>query len=104
MFSSPNMASHYEVEAILTELRQSSATENNIPMASARVRGEGVEFERIRRITGYLVGDKKRFNDAKDQEELDRVKHMSVEGPNAQSVLSMAALNKVAVVKEAVAV
>lgn len=32
-------------------------------------------FERIRRITGYLVGDKSRWNDAKSAEELDRVKH-----------------------------
>lgn len=27
--------------------------------------GEGVRFERIRRITGYLVGTLDRFNDAK---------------------------------------
>ena len=27
--------------------------------------GEGVRFERIRRITGYLVGSVDRFNDAK---------------------------------------
>lgn len=37
--------------------------------------GEGVEFERIRRITGYLVGTVDRFNDAKRAEESDRVKH-----------------------------
>ena len=37
--------------------------------------GEGVEFERIRRITGYLVGTVKRFNNAKRAEEKDRVKH-----------------------------
>ena len=37
--------------------------------------GEGVEFERIRRITGYLVGTVDRFNDAKRAEEHDRVKH-----------------------------
>lgn len=35
----------------------------------------GVEFERIRRITGYLVGTLDRFNDAKRAEEADRVKH-----------------------------
>ena len=33
------------------------------------------EFERIRRITGYLVGTLDRFNDAKRAEEKDRVKH-----------------------------
>lgn len=38
--------------------------------------GEGMKFQRIRRITGYLVGDKEtRFNDAKKAEERDRVKH-----------------------------
>lgn len=37
--------------------------------------GEGVKFERIRRITGYLVGTVDRFNDAKRAEESDRVKH-----------------------------
>ena len=37
--------------------------------------GEGVKFERIRRITGYLVGTIDRFNDGKRAEERDRVKH-----------------------------
>ena len=32
-------------------------------------------FERIRRITGYLVGDMSSWNDAKAAEESDRVKH-----------------------------
>ena len=32
-------------------------------------------FERIRRITGYLVGTVDRFNNAKRAEEHDRVKH-----------------------------
>ncbi len=35
----------------------------------------GVGFERIRRITGYLVGTVDRFNNAKRAEERDRVKH-----------------------------
>ena len=34
-----------------------------------------VGFERIRRITGYLVGTLDRFNDAKQAEVRDRVKH-----------------------------
>ncbi|MGF7186753.1 ribonucleoside-triphosphate reductase [Desulfitispora alkaliphila] len=39
-------------------------------------KGEGINFERIRRITGYLVGDlKTRWNDAKLAEEKDRIKH-----------------------------
>ena len=37
--------------------------------------GEGGDFERIRRITGYLVGTLDRFNDAKRAEVEDRVKH-----------------------------
>ncbi|HIS50740.1 MAG TPA: ribonucleoside-triphosphate reductase [Candidatus Gallacutalibacter pullistercoris] len=37
--------------------------------------GEGVGFERIRRITGYLVGTTDRWNNAKRAEERDRVKH-----------------------------
>ena len=41
-----------------------------------RREGEGGEgFERIRRITGYLVGTLDRFNDAKRTEVEDRVKH-----------------------------
>ena len=34
-----------------------------------------VPFQRIRRITGYLVGDLNRFNNAKRSEVRDRVKH-----------------------------
>lgn len=37
--------------------------------------GTGVKFERIRRITGYLVGTVDRFNNGKKAEEKDRVKH-----------------------------
>lgn len=38
--------------------------------------GEKEEISRIRRITGYLVGDMKRWNSAKLSEEKDRVKHL----------------------------
>lgn len=38
---------------------------------------DGMRFERIRRITGYLVGTLDRFNNAKKAEEHDRIKHMS---------------------------
>ena len=37
--------------------------------------GKDVPFERIRRITGYLVGTLDKWNDAKKAEESDRVKH-----------------------------
>ncbi len=40
-----------------------------------RTEDDGVTFERIRRITGYLVGTLDRFNDAKRAEEAERVKH-----------------------------
>lgn len=41
-------------------------------------REEGdIKFERIRRITGYLVGSLDRFNDGKKAEEKDRLKHFS---------------------------
>ena len=36
---------------------------------------EGAAIERIRRITGYLVGTMDKWNDAKKAEERDRVKH-----------------------------
>lgn len=37
--------------------------------------GKNKKFERIRRVTGYLVGSLERFNNAKRAEERDRVKH-----------------------------
>ena len=42
---------------------------------SEKERGLGVKFERIRRITGYLVGTMDTWNSAKRAEERDRVKH-----------------------------
>ena len=42
-----------------------------------------VPFDRIRRITGYLVGNMDRWNNGKLAEEHDRVKHsLSVESPS----------------------
>ena len=46
-------------------------------------REEGdIKFERIRRITGYLVGTLDRFNDAKRDEVNNRVKHMKAKNEN----------------------
>lgn len=42
---------------------------------TTRELGKGIGFERIRRITGYLVGSLERFNNAKRMEEHDRVRH-----------------------------
>ena len=49
--------------------------DNECP-ACGRTEGDGnPDFERIRRITGYLVGTMDHWNDAKTSEEKDRVKH-----------------------------
>lgn len=45
------------------------------PKCGRKNGSDGVNFERIRRITGYLVGTLERFNNAKRAEEHDRVKH-----------------------------
>ena len=46
-----------------------------------RKEGEGdIGFERIRRITGYLVGTMDQWNNAKRSEESDRVKHSMADG------------------------
>ena len=44
-------------------------------MPPEKKRGKDVKFERIRRITGYLVGTMDKWNDAKKAEESERVKH-----------------------------
>ena len=43
-------------------------------MADDKLIGQGVGFDRTRRITGYL-STVERFNNAKRKEEADRVKH-----------------------------
>ena len=48
---------------------------NVVEVEGKKMVGEGVGFERIRRITGYLVGTLDRFNNAKRAEEHDRVRH-----------------------------
>ena len=47
---------------------------NDVCPKCGRTEGK-IKFERIRRITGYLVGTLDRFNDAKFQEVKERVKH-----------------------------
>lgn len=47
----------------------------NEEVKSKKLVGEGEDFDRIRRITGYLVGTVDRFNNGKRAEEKDRVKH-----------------------------
>ena len=48
--------------------------ESHLPVHDGMV-GAGVPFQRIRRITGYLVGTLDRFNNAKRAEARERVKH-----------------------------
>ena len=45
-------------------------------------------FERIRRITGYLVGTMDHWNDAKAAEERDRVKHSLGSETEGMEILS----------------
>ena len=45
---------------------------------SERIRGMGIQFNRLRRITGYLVPNLERWNPGKRAEEADRVKHQSM--------------------------
>ncbi|MGM9536437.1 MAG: anaerobic ribonucleoside triphosphate reductase [Intestinibacter sp.] len=48
------------------------------PVCGRNEEESDVKFERIRRITGYLVGTVDRFNDAKKAEVRDRVKHTEI--------------------------
>lgn len=49
--------------------------DNVCPSCGRREGDDSIGFERIRRITGYLVGTMDNWNDAKSSEEQDRVKH-----------------------------
>ena len=51
---------------------------NDLCPGCGRTEKDGVPFERIRRITGYLVGTVDRFNNGKRAEERDRIKHNKV--------------------------
>lgn len=64
-----------EVTKLSCNVEQSVNNDEHCNTYDEQVIGEGVKFERIRRITGYLVGTVDRFNDAKKKEVEDRVKH-----------------------------
>jgi hypothetical protein len=53
-----------------------SQAEGDAGMVDVKYTCRNVRFERIRRITGYLVGTIDRWNNAKQAEEHDRVKHI----------------------------
>lgn len=72
-----------EIDAYIEHGKQ-KYPEKNITAIDINIDGDYVDlqyhfatipFERIRRITGYLVGTLDRFNNAKRAEEHDRVKH-----------------------------
>ena len=75
--------SQHEIDSYLDELkkqhpdRQIHSVEFRVDGAyvDVKYRYESVPFHRIRRITGYLVADLEKFNDAKRSELNDRVKH-----------------------------
>ena len=52
-----------------------TVTQCNDGMVDVDYKLQGPKFERIRRITGYLTGSLDSWNDAKQAEEHDRVKH-----------------------------
>jgi len=54
--------------------------DNECPQCKRREDSGDSGFERIRRITGYLVGTMDNWNDAKTNEENERVKHETEEG------------------------
>lgn len=60
----------YRMASIISD----SGNQVNVSL-SERVRGKDVNFDRLRRITGYLVGSLDRFNDGKLAEVNERVKH-----------------------------
>lgn len=53
---------------------------NDEDMIDLEYKWTGKPFHRLRRITGYLVGNLGRWNNAKRAEERDRVKHGGMEG------------------------
>ena len=75
--------SQEEIDAYI-EYGKKKYSDRNIKGMTVKVDGEYVDlqyefddvpFDRIRRITGYLVGTLDRFNNGKRAEEHDRVKH-----------------------------
>lgn len=75
--------SDHEIQTYLDEIKKNNPDKKIMSVELAvdgdsvdvKYKYESVPFHRIRRITGYLVGDLDRFNDAKRAEVNDRVKH-----------------------------
>ena len=58
---------------------------SHLPIVEGKI-GQGVKFERIRRISGYLVGTTDRWNNAKRAELRDRVNHIKIKGESHEQV------------------
>ena len=58
---------------------------SHLPIVEGKI-GQGVKFERIRRISGYLVGTTDRWNNAKRAELRDRVNHIKINGESHEQV------------------
>lgn len=58
---------------------------NYFPIVNGKI-GQGIKFERIRRISGYLVGTTDRWNNAKRAELRDRVSHIKMKGESHEQV------------------
>ena len=69
---------HISLPSVFMEDSMTNGKFNHLPITEEGTIGTGVKFQRVRRVTGYLVGTLDRFNDAKRAEEHDRVKHMHV--------------------------
>ena len=75
--------SEHEIENYITYLEHQNDNKLGFLSISAAADGQitldyelaSPKFERIRRITGYLVGTTDRWNNAKRAEEHERVKH-----------------------------
>ena len=59
----------------MTKTTKSAQSTKAVSTENQVLVGEGRDFERIRRITGYLVGTIDRWNNAKRAEEQEREKH-----------------------------
>ena len=74
--------SRLDEEQFMARFHHNAAGERTIHQgADDPLIGESVGFERIRRITGYLVGDLDRFNNAKRTEVRDRLPHVAGHAP-----------------------
>ena len=62
------------VAAVIHQIHVMAGYDDVCP-SCGRHEADGPSFERLRRITGYLVGSLDRWNDAKQAEEKARVKH-----------------------------